>query len=212
MSNLVQAQPPSAALAERTDEALMAAYQGGDVAAFRVLAERHHGPVYRFCLRATGAPEAAADATQEVFLRVVKNADRWSPQAKFTTWMYTIARNHCIDLARRGRHRRTESLDAPLGDAPAGETHLDRVTAETPSADSVAASQRLRATIDRAVQALPEEQRAVFLLRQHAQLGFREIAESTGIGINTVKSRMRYALSAVRDALRAAGYHPPDTS
>jgi RNA polymerase sigma-70 factor (ECF subfamily) len=198
----------------RTDEELLAAYKGGDVGAFRVLVDRHHAPVYRFCLRALRSPEAAADAVQEVFLRVVKNAPTWEAKARVTTWLYTIARNHCIDEARKGRFRRTESLDesaSPAGSrssagAEGGETRLDRVAAETPSPERAVHGLRLRKAIDAALALLPEEQRDVFLMREVAGLPFKDIATAAGVGENTVKSRMRYALAALQKILREQGF------
>lgn len=190
----------------RSDEELMTAYRGGDPAAYRVLVERHHGPVYRFCLRSLRSPEAAADAAQEVFLRVVKNAMSWEPRAKFTTWVYTIARNHCIDEARKGRFRRTESLNETVSRDGEGEERLDRVASDTPQADRLAHGTRLRKAIDDALAELPEEQREVFLMREISGLQFKDIADATGVGENTVKSRMRYALGALKKALGQRGF------
>ena len=184
----------------------MAAYQRGDAACFRSLVERHHAPVYRFCLRALRSPEAAADAAQEVFLRVVKNAVGWQPKAKFTTWVYTIARNHCIDEARKGRFRRNESLNEPVGKDGEGEEHLERVSSPLPQADQVVQGTRLRRAIDASLAMLPDEQREVFLLREVSGLAFKEIAEAVGVGENTVKSRMRYALGALKKTLATAGF------
>lgn len=190
----------------RTDEELMTAYRAGDPAAYRVLVERHHGPVYRFCLRSLRSPEAAADAAQEVFLRVVKNAMSWEPRAKFTTWVYTIARNHCIDEARKGRFRKTESLNEKVGRDGEGEERVERVASDTPQADRLAHGTRLRRAIDDALAELPEEQREVFLMREISGLQFKEIADATGVGENTVKSRMRYALTALKKALSQKGF------
>jgi RNA polymerase sigma-70 factor (ECF subfamily) len=165
---------------ERNDEDLMAAYKAGEVAAYRILVERHHAPVYRFCLRALRSPEAAADATQEVFLRVVKNAPSWERKAKFTTWLYTMARNWCIDEARKARFRRTESLNEPAvkgGEGESGEERLDRVATELPQPDRVADNVKLRAVLDAAIADLPDEQREVFLLREQGGLQFKDIAE-----------------------------------
>ena len=195
---------------QQDDDALMFAYKEGDAGAFAKLVQRHEKPVYRFCLRALGSPEAAADATQEVFLRVVKNAPKWERKAKFTTWLYTIARNYCIDEARKGRFRKTESLNEKLGDdETSGAERLDRVADEGPGSDRLTDSRRIREVVDATVAQLPEEQRDVFCLRQYSGLSFKDIAAATGIGENTVKSRMRYALGTLRKALQTAGFHAP---
>jgi RNA polymerase sigma-70 factor (ECF subfamily) len=194
---------------ERTDEDLMAAYKAGEVAAYRVLVERHHAPIYRFCLRALRSPEAAADAAQEIFLKVVKNAPTWERKAKFTTWLYTMARNWCIDESRKARFRKTDSLNEPASrgnDGDSGDEKLDRVASELPQPDRITDNKRLRQVIDDAIAALPEEQREVFLLREVNGLQFKDIAEATGTGENTVKSRMRYAMLAMQKRLAAAGF------
>lgn len=197
--------------ADVSDEALLEAYRSGQTSAFRTLVERHERPVYRFCLRALGDPEAAADATQEVFLRVIKHAPSWERKAKFTTWLYTIARNYCIDEARKGRFRKTESLNAPLcpGDGEEGGERIDRVEDKAPLSDRLADGKRIREVVDRVLAELPPEQREVFCLREYAGLAFQDIADAVGAGENTVKSRMRYALLALRKGLLAAGFSPP---
>ena len=191
---------------ERSDEALMAGYQAGDPHAFRLLVERHHAPLYRFCLRALRQPEAASDATQEVFLRMVKNAMTWEPKAKVTTWMYTIARNFCIDESRKGRFRKTESLNEPIAGESSTDEKMDRVASSDPASDVLVQGSRTRKAIDDALLTLPEEQREVFWLREISGLSFQEIATITNTGENTVKSRMRYALGGLRKALQAAGF------
>jgi RNA polymerase sigma-70 factor (ECF subfamily) len=197
----------------RTDEALMAAYKEGEVGAFQELVKRHERPVFRFCLRSLGNPDAAADATQEVFLRVVKNAPRWEQRAKFTTWMYTIARNFCIDEARKRNFRKTDSLNEKVGrDDDGGTEKIDQVADGGPGSDRLTDSVHIRQVVDAALAELPEEQREVFCMRQYSGLPFKEIAEAVGAGENTVKSRMRYALAALQKALLAAGFEPPDSS
>src|SRR5919201_576219 len=101
---------------ERTDEELLAAFQQGDASAFERLLRRHRAPLYTFLLRMLGDREQAEDLAQETFLRVVKGAAAWEHRARFQTWLYTIARNLCVDAARRDRFRRSESLDAEEGE------------------------------------------------------------------------------------------------
>jgi RNA polymerase sigma factor (sigma-70 family) len=135
--------------ARRTDEELMAAYKEGEVAAFHELVKRHERPLYRFCLRSLGNQDAAADAAQEVFLRVVKNAARWERRAKFTTWMYTIARNFCIDEARKRNFRKTDSLNEKVGrDDDGGTEKLDQVADGGPGSDRLTDSMHIRQVVD----------------------------------------------------------------
>ena len=188
---------------ERSDEELLAAYQHGDVGAFELLLRRHRAPLYTFLLRMLGDKARAEDLAQETFLRIVKGAQQWEHRARFQTWLFTIARNLCADQGRRQRFRRTDSLDA---EGPDGESPLvDSLAATDPGPARGAESARLRPILARALLGLPADQREVFLLREQAGLAFKEIASLTGANENTVKSRMRYALLALRKALDAAG-------
>jgi len=145
-------------------------------------------------LRQLRTPALCEDVTQEVFMRLVQNAAEFKHEARFSTWLYAIARNLCIDQLRRLQHRRHPSLDQPLGDGD-GRTLGDSIAAQHPSASAerAAVSSEVQASILKAVDALPDDQREVFLLR--------EIAEITGVPENTVKSRMRYALDRLKQAL-----------
>src|ERR1700694_6189447 len=96
---------------DMTDEELLAAYQQGDAGAFELLLRRHRAPLFSFLLRMLGDRERAEDLAQEAFLRIVKGAQAWEHRARFQTWLFTIARNLCVDRARRDRFRRTDSLD-----------------------------------------------------------------------------------------------------
>lgn len=184
----------------------MLAFQAGDAGAFATLARRHRGPVYSFILRSVGQRQKAEDLLQETWLKVVRSSAEWVPQARFTTWVYTIARNLCVDAARKESLRHTESLDAPMGDDPQAPTRMERLAdAERPAPDRLAHSAQLRPAIEKALRNLPSEQREVFLLREFHGLGFKEIAEMTEVNENTVKSRMRYALEGLRNYLLQQG-------
>jgi RNA polymerase sigma-70 factor (ECF subfamily) len=184
----------------------MKRYLEGDAVAFKMLMDRHARKLYNFLIRSSGRRDLAEDLLQEVFLRVVRRAETFKGQAKFTTWMYTIARNLIIDNARRERHRRTVALDAPaFGDDAQGETRLDRTPDLGPTPDRGAADARFTVRLQSALNELPEEQREVFLLREVEGLKFREIAEMLELPPNTIKSRMRYALEALRVALADYG-------
>ena len=173
----------------------MRRFRAGDGGAFPVLVQRHRARVFAFVLRLTQDRARAEDLLQETWLRVVRGAAAWQPAAQFTTWVYTIARNACVDGVRREQRRAAD----PLLDDPAD--------GGTPWNDPErgAGSAELRPLLEAAVAALPAEQREVFLLRELAGVPFAEIARVTGAPEPTVKSRMRYALEALRAHLRAAG-------
>jgi RNA polymerase sigma-70 factor (ECF subfamily) len=184
-----------------SDESLMLRYRDGDVRAFELLVTRHRKALFNFILRFVRDTAAAEDVTQETFLRLVKGADAYERQAKFTTWLYTIARNLCVDAARRGKHRKAASLDAPLGDEDGSASLLDLVPDSGAGVDRQAQSRELAVRLRQAIESLPDEQREIFLLREVADLQFNEIANVVGCPENTVKSRMRYALEKLREAL-----------
>jgi RNA polymerase sigma-70 factor (ECF subfamily) len=192
-------------MSEQTDEQLMQAYREGNPRAFELLLARHERKVWNFLRRSVGDATTAEDLLQEVFLRVIRaQADSvdWRGEARFTTWVYTIARNLCIDHARRAVHRDARSLDAPTrADDEAGETMHDRLADDGRDAEGLVSDGQVRARVDEAVAALPPDQREVFLLREVMDMPFAEIAAVVGAPEPTVKSRMRYALERLREAL-----------
>jgi RNA polymerase sigma-70 factor (ECF subfamily) len=190
---------------EVTDEALMLRYQGGDRSAFAQLVRRHKAPVFNFILRHTRSSSVAEDLTQDVFVRVVQSAADFRHSARFSTWVYTIARNLCIDQLRKAQLRRHPSLDQPQAGADEdGPTLGERTADQHPdrAVDRAAIGRQLSEHIRRAVDDLPEDQREVFLLREVANVPFKDIATMIGIPENTVKSRMRYALERLQRALQ----------
>jgi RNA polymerase sigma-70 factor (ECF subfamily) len=193
----------AAARGDATDEMLMVRYQRGDREAFAELVRRYETPVFNFVIRHLRHRESAADVTQDVFLRVVQNAGEFKHEARFSTWLYTIARNLCVDSLRKLSHRRHPSLDQPLKEGEDQRTLLDGLADGHPraSVERSATANEVQHRIIEAVEKLPDEQREVFLLREVANLPFKEIADITGVGENTVKSRMRYALDRLQDAL-----------
>jgi RNA polymerase sigma-70 factor (ECF subfamily) len=185
-------------MTDDADEDLMVQYQRGEVRAFELLLARHRRPVYNFILRFVGDKETAEDLLQEAFLRVIKGADNYKRQAKFTTWLYTIARNLCVDQSRRRKHRKHASLDAPMSASEDSNTLLDVIPSSEMASDRKSVNKELHATMQRAIAALVEEQREVFLMREFLDMPFKQIADVVGVPENTVKSRMRYALEKLR--------------
>jgi RNA polymerase sigma-70 factor, ECF subfamily len=188
----------------RTDEDLMEAFRAGDARAFELLVGRHGRSLYNFLLRSVRTPHRAEELLQEVMLRVVKSKGRYQRSAKFTTWVYTIARNLTVDESRRIRFRDHDSLDAPLQgrrDGDGSRTRLQRIAADQVPTDMAAEAPRLRRRLQAALAQLPEDQREVFVMRQVSGMSFREIGDVVGAPENTVKSRMRYALEKLRQDL-----------
>ena len=184
-----------------TDEALMIRFQQGDRAAFAALVRKHKSPLYNFALRQLRAKTTAEDVVQETFVRVVQNAADFKHEARFTTWLYTIARNLCIDQLRKGALRKHPSLDARQSQDEGGPTLGEQTADSRANVERDATGGELRQRIASAVETLPDDQKEVFLMREVANLPFKEIADITGVPENTVKSRMRYALERLQAAL-----------
>ena len=185
----------------RGDEELMLAFRDGEATAFEHLVLRHRRPLFNFLLRSVHNKSRAEELLQEVFLRVVRAKDRYQRTAKFTTWVYTIARNLCVDESRRQKFRRTQSLEQKRGPSGEGMSILDKSPAAQPSVEDQAQAPTLRRRMQEAVSRLPDEQREVFLMRQISGMSFKEIGAAVGAPENTVKSRMRYALEKLRNEL-----------
>ncbi|MCF7223209.1 RNA polymerase sigma factor [Marilutibacter chinensis] len=182
--------------AEPDDAALMLAWAGGDVAAFEQLYARHRAPLYRFLMRqlqGQAASQALADEFfQDVWQRVIGARAGWKPDAAFSTWLYRIAHNRLNDHWRGLKHRPPAPED--------GDERAARVPdPETPERALSEFEQRRR--LQRAIEELPDEQRLVVSLRLEQELSLEEIGEITGVGRETVKSRLRYAMDKLRTRL-----------
>ena len=183
----------------------MLLYQKGDERAFEVLYWRHNRGIFNFISHFIGeSGNQAEELLQDVFLKVVKASKRYEPSAKFTTWLYQIARNGCIDHFRKMKHRKTTSLAQPIDSEE--EMVLESTIAGThPSPEKAARISEVSLVLEEAIAALPEDQKEVFLMREDLNLSFAEISELIGCPVNTAKSRMRYALEHLRKTLKREG-------
>lgn len=175
---------------DKTDEELMLAYAGGAMLAFEMLYRRHRGLLYRFLLRSLRNRADADELFQETWSRLIAARERYRPDAKFTTWLLQIAHNLVIDRFRRQR---------PQASPQETEVVLrDLETPESEQPDHALSEFEQRRRLQMALEDLPEEQRVAFLLRVEGGLGLDEIGAITGVGRETVKSRLRYALTRIR--------------
>lgn len=191
-----------------SDEEAMRKFQKGDEGSFDTLLSRHGAGVLRFIIKMTGVQKTQAeDLLQEIFLKVIERRKRYDPEQKFSTWLYSIARNHCIDYLRTESYRRHSSLDAPLaGDEEGGAVVLEIVRSEERDQEEKAFDLEVKALIDNGVRGLKEEFREVFLLREVEGLSLEEIAKVTESPLGTVKSRLRYAYKGLRRVFTESGY------
>ncbi|HXZ47677.1 MAG TPA: sigma-70 family RNA polymerase sigma factor [Usitatibacter sp.] len=172
----------------------MLAYAGGDPAAFESLYGRHKGALFRFVARSVKARAEAEELFQEIWMRVIESRARYRPQAKFGTWLYTIAHHRLID------HWRAKGLAVVSLD---DEDCAVPEAAAAPDAEPHRAAEA-RETLGRlagAFEALPLAQREALLLHLEGGLTVPEIAEATGANEEAAKSRLRYAMGRLREAI-----------
>ena len=187
----------------RTDRELMVAFQEGDPEAFDALLLRYERMLANYFYKQCYDRTLALDLVQETFLRILRSAHRYRPEAKFKTFLFTVARNLWIDQHRsRKSAPRTISADLPIGED--GATVGDSVPAELPSAHERTVAGEAAGLVREALERLPEGQREVWLLAVEQDLKQREIAEVLGIPVGTVKSRMNAAVGRLRGMLGSA--------
>jgi len=180
-----------------SDEELMLAYARGDAAAFETLYGRHKAALFGLVLRSVRARADAEEIFQDVWMRAIDARTRYQPTARFSTWLYTIAHHRLIDhwrakglsLVSLDAH---EDEDGPVIDPPA-----------PPSAEphEIAAAVQTRDRLLAAIEALPLVQREAFLLHAEGGLDAGEIAQATATHAEAAKSRLRYELKKLREAI-----------
>ena len=176
------------------DEQLMLAYREGDAGAFDELYRRHKGGLFRFVLRSVRERAVAEELYQEIWMRAIEARGRYQAQAKFSTWLYTIAHNRLVDHWRK-RGLQLVSLDQEQGAA------LDPPGNPGDEPQRIAEAKQGLERFTRALAALPPAQREAFLLHHEAEMGVAEIARATGADEEAAKSRLRYAVARLKEAL-----------
>jgi RNA polymerase sigma-70 factor, ECF subfamily len=178
------------------DHALMVKIGAGDHAAFRELVERHQNAVIGTVAKMLGNPTEAEDIAQQVFLRIWRNAKRYRPEAKFTTYLFTITRNLVFNESRRRSRKKEVSSDEREENSNLlVEANPDR----QPDAELLQAE--LQRKVDEAIASLPESQRMAVVLRRYEQLSYEEIAAVLELSVSAVKSLLFRARTALREAL-----------
>jgi RNA polymerase sigma-70 factor (ECF subfamily) len=173
------------------------AAQRGDLDAFNVLVQRHERPVFNVALRLLRDVGLAEDATQDTFIRAWQNIGTFQT-GSVRSWLYKIATNRAYDMLRASARRPAGSLEAELVEI---EPIWTSGSAAEESPDAHALRRELSIYLERALTALPEEQRMVVLLVDVQGLDYHEVAEAMGIALGTVKSRLSRARARIRQAL-----------
>lgn len=176
---------------ENTDEQLIAQVAKGDEKAFEQLVQKYQQAVFSTIYRYIGNSDDVQDLAQEVFIKVWRNATKFQGKAKFSTWLYRITANHCINYRRKNKHKHA-SLDemAEQGQTP------DALIVEPDWKQT-----RDAALIRTAVDELPERQRMALILAQYEGQSYKEIAEIMQVSVSSVESLIFRARSALKDKL-----------
>ena len=183
---------------DRSDEDLLAAFVGGDEAAFSLLVERYLKSVYSFVMRFVGDSHDAEDIVQDTFLKAWKSAEQYNVEAsKFKTWILRIARNTAIDFLRKRKHIPFSEFDTETGQNMLIETVAD----SSELADELFARMEDTEVLNRSLQKLSQGAREILLLHYTSGLTFLEIGEILGEPQNTVKSRHHRAIRSLRNIL-----------
>ena len=178
------------------DVALMLQAGKGEHDAFQELVERHQHAVIGTVAKMLGGSSEAEDIAQQVFVRLWKSAPRYTPTAKFTTYLFTIARNLVFNEMRKRQRRKTHSLEEQEDD-----WHQQISEPEESQPDSQLLQGELKAAVDEAIAALPEKQRLAVVLRRYEQMPYEEIAEVLELSVSAVKSQLFRARTTLRESL-----------
>ena len=185
---------------------ILARARRGGPAAFEELVRRNEKRVYAVALRSSGSPEDAADITQEVFLRAWRSIEDFRGDSGFSTWLFRITANLCVDFAR---HRQAQPQTQPL----VGEDDAERPIPDTaPTPEEHLENSELGRELAAALDEISEEHRRIVLLRDVSGLSYTEIAEVLEISEGTVKSRLSRARIALRTILQKRGNLLPSAS
>ena len=193
----------AAALGDAHDKALMVRIADGDEEALRELIEKHQGAVYGTISKMLGDPIEAQDLAQQVFVRVYRAAGSYRAVAQFKTWMFTIVRN----LVFNEHRRRSRATFIPL-QPPEAETNAPRSHAGLELPDPAkdpgerALDKEMMAAVDRAIVALPEQQRLAIVLRRYDEFSYEQIAEILKTSVPATKSLLFRARETLRTALQ----------
>lgn len=174
------------------DAALVRRYLNGDARAFEVLFKKYQTQVFNMVSRMVNG-EDAYDLTQDVFCNALKALPNFRGDAKFSTWLYSIARNACLNRIRHRSHVREDSLEGMCEDQPGLEFADDSAGTE-----EIVETHELQRIVNKVLAALPEEQRLLITLRDFEQLSYEEIAQITNLSLTNVKSRLHRARMAFK--------------
>lgn len=180
----------------------MALVSRGDERAFETLYDRYEKGIYTFCYGFMRDRQRAEDLAQETFLRMFRNAFRYRPVARFSTWIYRIAANLCINELKKQRLRQTISIDQPISKDPESTKVVEKLAGGGNQPLTAAEERELQELLEEAIQHLPEDQRATLIMVEFHHMAYRDIAPILGITVSAVKMRIKRARENLRHMLR----------
>lgn len=197
-------------MARSQDEVMVERARAGDVDAFETLIHQYERKVYNLAYRLTGNHEDASDMAQEAFVRVYVKLPEFRGESSFSTWLFRIASNACLDEIRKRKRQKVTSLQNPyeLGE---GEELERQYADEADGPEELLARKETRAAVQACIADLDDEYRVVVVLRDIQGLAYNEIAELLGLNLGTVKSRLNRARAAIKEKFtRLELLSPPD--
>jgi RNA polymerase sigma-70 factor (ECF subfamily) len=184
------------------DVQLMLRFQKGDMGAFQQLFNKYAPSIVNFSFRFVGTRERAEEIAQEVFLQVYRWQERYEPKAKFSTWLFKIAHNYCLNEVRKGEYKVSyESLDSRT-DNEGDERARDLPDTNPRKGDDILAAKQAADKIQSILRRLPESQRSALMLSRWEGLSYQEVAEVLGTTEKAVKSLVFRATQSLREGLR----------
>ncbi len=182
---------------QMSDSALVSLYIAGNESAFEQLVNRHKNKVFTTILLIVKDTYTAEDLMQDAFIKAVHTmkGGRYNEEGKFSSWICRIAHNLAIDFFRKEKR-------SPMITLEDGSNVFNNLSFSEDSAESLQIKEDTHARLRELIQALPQAQREVLMMRHYADMSFQEIAEATGVSINTALGRMRYALINLRKKMQ----------
>jgi RNA polymerase sigma-70 factor, ECF subfamily len=184
-------------LNEETDETLMKAVAGKHTGALRELMRRHEARVRRLAFRYTGSDDAASELVQDIFFKVYKVAASYSPQAKFTTWLYRITANHCLNYIRDSRQNPVQQLNLPIDESCNALADDSGRAGQLAGLEKEEQAKRVRKAID----GLPERQRMAILLLRFEELSYRDAASALDCSVSALEALVHRGLESLKKQL-----------
>lgn len=180
------------------DNSLLTKARQGDLQAFEELTSSYYTKVYNICYRMLNNPEDAGEQAQETFIKAFRYIKDFKGNCSFSTWLYRIATNACLDFIRKNKNKKTISLEQESYEEL---TLQDRLVSDTPGPEKTAELNAQKAAIREAMSKMNEKNRIIIILRDYMGLSYEQISETIEAPVGTVKSRISRARSELRDLL-----------